>query len=150
MEKVATIIEKYCTFPAIEKVKLFKLTLFNFLTGNEDMHLKNYSLITRDTIISLSPAYDLLNTTIVIKNAVEEIALPIKGRKRKLTRKDFIEYWGKERLGLNVKTIESVLTELQEAVLLWEAEINHSFLSEAAKEAYITLLESRILQLRLQ
>lgn len=82
MEKVAAIIESFCTFPKIEFVKLFKLTLFNFLIGNEDMHLKNFSLITRGSKVSLSPAYDLLNSTIAQKNAEEEIALPIRGRKK--------------------------------------------------------------------
>lgn len=38
MEQVAEVIAKYCTYPKIEFVKLLKLTLFNFLTGNEDMH----------------------------------------------------------------------------------------------------------------
>ncbi len=48
MEKLVRLIDDYCTFPAIEKAKLFKLVLFNFLTGNEDMHLKNYSVIVRN------------------------------------------------------------------------------------------------------
>lgn len=81
MEKVAKIIAQYCSFPKIEWVNLFKLTLFNFLIGNEDMHLKNFSLITRGPKVSLSPAYDLLNTTIAQRHAQEEIALPINGKK---------------------------------------------------------------------
>lgn len=72
MEKVIEVIAQFCTFPAIEFVKLFKLTLFNFLVGNEDMHLKNFSLISRDKKVMLSPAYDLLNTTIAQKNTKEE------------------------------------------------------------------------------
>lgn len=81
MENVIAIIEQFCTFPKIEFVKLFKLTLFNFLVGNKDMHLKNFSLITKDRKISISPAYDLLNSTIAQKNTKEEIALPLKGKK---------------------------------------------------------------------
>ncbi len=144
MEKVAGIIEKYCTFPAIEKVKLFKLTLFNFLTGNEDMHLKNYSLITRDEITALSPAYDLLNTCIVIKNAEEEIALPLRGKKRKLTRKDLVDYFGRERLGLNDGTIALVLKELKLAIPIWEKEIGISFMTDVLKKKYLTLVQSRV------
>jgi serine/threonine-protein kinase HipA len=64
MEKVIAITNELCTFPKIELLKLFKLTLFNFLIGNEDMHLKNFSLITRGNNITLSPSYDLLNSTI--------------------------------------------------------------------------------------
>ncbi len=143
MEKVAGIIEKYCTFPMIEKVKLFTITLFNYLTGNEDMHLKNFSLITKNNITSLTPAYDLLNTTIVMKHASEEIALPISGRKRNLSRKDFINYFAVERLGLNDRTIDSVISTLMRAIPVWEGEIAISFLSDGMKEDYTSLLHSR-------
>ncbi|MBS4168454.1 Serine/threonine-protein kinase toxin HipA [Parachlamydia sp. AcF125] len=78
MEKVVSVIEKHCTFPMVEKLKLFKLVIFNFITRNEDMHLKNFTLISRENKVEMSPAYDLLNTTIIIQ-AEEEIALPIRG-----------------------------------------------------------------------
>lgn len=87
MEKLVNLIDEYCTFPAVEKVKLFKLVLFNYLVGNEDMHLKNYSVIVANGKVELSPAYDLLNSTIVLKGDTEEIALPLKGKKKNLTRK---------------------------------------------------------------
>ncbi len=74
---------------------------FNFLIGNEDMHLKNFSLITRDNKVELSPAYDLLNTTIVVPRTQEEIALPIAVKKRNLDKKILIDYFAKERLKLN-------------------------------------------------
>ena len=48
MERIVHLIDAYCTFPAIEKIKLFKLVIFNYLIGNEDMHLKNFSIITED------------------------------------------------------------------------------------------------------
>ncbi|MBI5727965.1 MAG: hypothetical protein HY965_08945 [Ignavibacteriales bacterium] len=73
MEKVAGKIERYCSFPMIEKIKLFKLTPINFLTGNEDGHLKKYSLISIDDLISLVPASDLFNTSIVINNAQKKL-----------------------------------------------------------------------------
>lgn len=143
MESVAGIIEKYCTFPVIEKVKLLTLTIFNYLTGNEDMHLKNYSLITKSNITSLTPAYDLLNTTIVLKNAGEEIALPVRGRKRNLTRNDLVSYFAVERLGLNDRTVEMTMKNLNEAIPLWEDEIAISFLSDGMKEDYLSLLRKR-------
>lgn len=40
MERTARLIDEFCTFPAVEKIKLFRRTLFSFLVGNEDMHLK--------------------------------------------------------------------------------------------------------------
>jgi serine/threonine-protein kinase HipA len=56
MEQIISLIEQFCTFPSIEKLKLFNLTLFNYLVGNEDMHLKNFSVIRRDLKVELSPA----------------------------------------------------------------------------------------------
>lgn len=147
MEQVAATIERYCTFPAVEKVKLFRLTLFSFLTGNEDMHLKNFSLIRREGKVELSPAYDLLNTTIAIGNAQEEFALPLRGRKRKLTRDDLIAYFGSERLGLNARVISTVLDDLKRSVKESERLIGESFLSESMKAAYQALMAERAARL---
>lgn len=144
MEKAAGIIEEFCTFPLVEKVKLFRLTLFNFLVGNEDQHLKNFSLITRDDKVALSPSYDLLNTSIALANPQEEIALPIQGKKSNLTRKILAGYWGKERLGLNDKTIGKVSGELESALPVWRGLISKSFLSPAMKEKYSDLLDKRV------
>ena len=107
MEKVAAIIEEFCTFPAIENVKLFNLTLFNYLIGNEDMHLKNFSVIKRGVKVELSPAYDLLNSTIIL-NSEEELALPLNGKKNRLHKDDFLIYFAKERLGLTQNRLTKV------------------------------------------
>ncbi|HEY9166640.1 MAG TPA: HipA domain-containing protein [Candidatus Kryptonia bacterium] len=143
MEKVAGIVETYCTFPLVEKVKLLRLTLFNFLAGNEDQHLKNFSLITRNGKVSLSPVYDLINTTIALVNPQEEIALPLKGKKRNLTRETLIDYLGRERLGLNDRTIENVTGSIRHAIPRWNELIEKSFLSGKMKENYSALLAER-------
>jgi serine/threonine-protein kinase HipA len=143
MEKVAGILDSYCTFPAIEKIKLFKLTIFNFLTGNEDQHLKNFSLITKDNKVTFTPFYDLINTTISLANPVEEIALPLKGKKNKLSRKILVEYWGKERLGLNDQLLNQILNTINDHFESWMALINKSFLSKEMKEKYVALLDER-------
>jgi len=149
MEKLITLIDTYCTFPAIEKVKLFRLTVFNFLIGNEDMHLKNFSLITRDNKVELSPAYDLLNTTIVVPRTQEEIALPISGKKRNLSAKILIDYFGKERLKLNDTIISQVLNKINTEWNNSENLIKISFLSNDMKEKYLELLVKRKSTLRL-
>lgn len=143
MEKVTTVIANFCTFPKIEFVKLFKLTLFNFLIGNEDMHLKNFSLITRDQKVSLSPAYDLLNSTIALGEAKEEMALPLNGKKNNLTKKDFLEYFAVQRLALNQPVITGVIQEIQQALPRWRELIRVSFLSQAMQDRYLRLLEER-------
>jgi len=143
MEKVAGIVERFCTFPAIEKIKLFKLSVFNFLIGNEDQHLKNFSLITKDHKVTLSPFYDLINTTISLANPVEEIALPMKGKKSKLNRKILVEYWGKERLELNDQIINQSLDLINGSFENWISLIHKSFLSDEMKEKYSVLLDER-------
>ncbi|NIP93451.1 MAG: HipA domain-containing protein, partial [Akkermansiaceae bacterium] len=100
--------------------KLAKRLLFCFLTGNEDMHLKNFSLQVRRGTVSLSPAYDLLNTTLVLEVAEEESALPLKGKKKNLTRKLWIDYFCCERLGLPNAIVDDLLGELSEAVPRWK------------------------------
>lgn len=145
MEKLVNLIDTFCTFPAIEKVKLFRLTIFNFLIGNEDMHLKNFSLITRDNKVELSPAYDLLNTTIVVPRAQEEIALPIAGKKRNLNAKILIDYFAKERLKLNDNIINQTLEQIKLQFDNWESLIKISFLSNEMKEKYWELMKKKIL-----
>ena len=143
MEKVAGVIDRFCTFPAVEKIKLFRLTLFNFLIGNEDMHLKNFSLITRGNKIQLSPAYDLVNSSIALERPSEEIALPLGGKRRNLTARLFIDYYGKERLGLKEKIIQSIIDKIIGVFSGWENLIDTSFLSGNMKIKYKELLNRR-------
>ena len=149
MEKVVTIIDDFCTFPSLEKLKLFKLTLFNYLVGNEDMHLKNFSIITGEGKVSLSPCYDLVNSTIEYKKQVEEIALPLKGKKKHLTRNILIDYFGRERCELTSKSIDKVLETINTAVPKWEGLIDMSFLSNEMKERYHRLLGTRLAIVRI-
>ncbi|MFC2100739.1 HipA domain-containing protein [Bacteroidota bacterium] len=144
MEKLVKLIDKYCTFPMIEKARLFKLVLFDFLTGNEDMHLKNFSLLRNADKIELSPAYDLLNTTILLKGEVEEIALPIAGKKKKLNRKILVDYFGKDCCGLTGKVIERTLMDLSTSKPFFYSLLEKCFLSEKLQEKYSSLLEIRL------
>lgn len=143
MEKIAYIVQQFCTFPKIEKVKLAKLTLFNFLIGNEDMHLKNFSLITRNQVITLSPAYDLLNTSIAVTFPKEELALPIRGRKNNIQKTDLINYYLEEILGLSKPILQKILNEFKQVIPAWKILISHSYLSQNMQEKYISLLTER-------
>lgn len=144
MEKLIPVLDEYCSFPAIEKADFFKRILFCYVTGNEDMHLKNFSLITKNGKTTLAPIYDFLNSTIAIKNSEEEIALTLKGKKSNLKATDFIDYYGKERLQLSEKTIASILEQMKKATPEWKELLEISFLSDDMKEKYLELLESRV------
>ena len=149
MEQIISLIEQFCTFPAIEKLKLFSLTLFNYLVGNEDMHLKNFSVIRRDLKVALSPAYDLLNSTIIL-NSREELALPLRGKKNKLTKDDFFVYFAKERLELTQKSIAQTVDRIIDAFPTWTELIQKSFLSDSMKTQYLELLHERFSRLELK
>lgn len=146
MEQVAQLIETFCTFPMVEKVKLLRLTLFSFLVGNEDMHLKNFSVIRKNNVISLAPAYDLLNTTIVLPGVEEELALPLNARKNKLKRQDLLEYYGQERLNLSPAVVDRVWGDFQQVREQWEDLVGWSFLSGRLKERYLEVTRSRFLK----
>jgi len=149
MEEVVDLINKFCTFPAIEKLILFKLVIFNYLTGNDDHHLKNFSIITEDGKVKLSPCYDLLNTTIEYRKPDEEIALPLKGKKKNLTYNILIEYFGLGRCELTAKSVDKVLDTISSAIPVWKSLIDSSFLSNGMKEKYLKLLETRLHNFRI-
>ncbi len=143
VEKVIKIIDTFATFPRIEHTKLLWRILFNFVIGNEDMHLKNYSLINQNDKWQLAPAYDFLNTTIAIGNPIEESAFPINGRKHKLRRQDFIDYLAIECLGLTGKIISSIMEELEALKPIFIELIQRSYLTLTTQEAYVGVLNER-------
>lgn len=149
MEKVVQLVDQYCTYPVVEKVKLFKRVIFCFLTGNEDMHLKNFSIVIENNIVKLSPVYDMLNTTILLENTKEEIALPINGKKNNLNFKDLIEYFGFKYCELNLKTIETFFNEIKKTSTRWNAQIDHSYLNLENRNKYKDLLLQRMACLQL-
>lgn len=142
MERLVPILEQHCTFPKLEKLKLLRLTLFNYLVGNEDAHLKNFSLIRLNQKVQLSPAYDLLNTTIVMK-VTEELALPLNGKKNNLNRNLFFNYYAIDRLNLTERVIDQVDQEFRSSIDSWKSLIEKSFLTEELKQEYWEVISQR-------
>ena len=147
-EKLIKLIDQYCTFPVIEKIKFFRLILFSFLTGNEDMHLKNFSLITRNNKVEFSPAYDLLNSTLALGGAEEELALSLAGKKKNFQRREIIDYLGVERLGLNQNILQEEEKLFLTAANEWRNLIQISFLSEENKNEYLNILNKRLSKIK--
>ncbi len=143
IEKTIKIIESHCTFPAPEKLKFYRLLIFCFLTGNEDMHLKNFSLITRNGRVELSPAYDLLNSTLVLEKTEEEMALKLAGKRKNLQRRELVDYLGREKLGLPEPLVLKTLGQFFEIRNEWEKLVAASFLSEKLKAGYLKILAAR-------
>ncbi len=148
MEKIGKALGSYSSNTLLDKTYFFDLTLFSFLTGNNDMHLKNFSMIENTSGWVLSPAYDLLNVAIVIPEDTEELALTLAGKKKKLKREHF-ERFG-EGLGLTPKQIKAALnrvTKINSSASDW---IERSFLSDEMKTAYKNVIKERYNQLELK
>lgn len=147
MEKVGKAIHSYSSNTLLDKSFFFDIALFSFLTGNNDMHLKNFSMIQGPSGWVLSPSYDLLNVAIVFPEDTEELALTIAGKKKKLKREHFEEL--AKGMGMTPKQIGGAFNRMKENksnALGW---IDRSFLSETKKVAYKDLLEGRYSQLGL-
>lgn len=143
-EQVAKAIRKFSSVPDLDVMQYYELVLFCWLTGNNDMHLKNFS-IYQPTIgeYRLAPAYDLLNVAIVNPKDNEELALTLNGKKRKLTRHDFETAMLSS--GLNAKVVSNIFRKFLRIYPQWEATIRASFLPEDLQEAYWQLIQQRIL-----
>ncbi|MDZ7606945.1 MAG: HipA domain-containing protein [Cyclobacteriaceae bacterium] len=94
MEKIGKALGSYSENTLLDKVFYFELVLFSFLTGNNDMHLKNFSMIESPSGWVLAPAYDLLNVAIVLPEDKEELALTLAGKRSKLKRDHFEQLGG--------------------------------------------------------
>ncbi len=149
LEKLATLIDRHCSFPVVERARLFQRTVFCWLTGNEDMHLKNSSMIRRSGKAELSPLYDCLNTTVVYmamgrpRSEIDELALPLNGKKRNITRRDLLEYLGKNHLNLTGRVVEKTLEHFSSVLPEWFRLIEISFLDDGLKNLYGELLRQR-------
>ena len=140
MERVGSMVRNYSTAPGLDLVNIYELTLFCFLTGNNDMHLKNFSLINTANWI-LAPAYDLLNVTIANPSDREEIALSIEGKKSNLKKQNFINLGIK--YGLNNRQIENAWLRVLEPMEAYLNMTDASFLNQINKENYKELLRKR-------
>lgn len=141
-EQVAKVIKRHSDNPGLDLVSYYELVLFCFLTGNSDMHLKNFSLIRDPGIgISLSPAYDLLSVALVIPEDKEDLALTLNGKKSKLNRKDFTAAFTTS--GGDAKQQENIFVKMQKSKGKWFSFIDSSFLPADYKENYKNLIENR-------
>ena len=145
MEKVGKAIGDYSVNTQLDRLYYFELALFCFVSGNSDMHLKNFSMILSSQGWTLSPAYDLLNVSLANPADNEELALTLGAKKRKIGRPQFDEL--AERLELTIRQKDRAYSRLQknhDKAVDW---IEKSFLPDDVKEGYIFIMASRYKQL---
>jgi serine/threonine-protein kinase HipA len=147
-EQVAKTIKSFSANPGLDIVNFYELVLFCFLTGNNDMHLKNFSLLKEtDSKYKLCPAYDLVASELVVEGDDEELALNLNGKKKKIKRMDFSI--AMKTSGMNDKSIENVFEKFSKLQDIWHEFINQSFLSDEFKENYHKMMFEKFNQLDL-
>lgn len=141
-EKVAKVLKQYSSVPTMDIVRYWEVVLFCFLTGNNDMHLKNFSLYNPDDVgFVLTPAYDLLNVTLVNPKDTEELALTLNGKKSRLTKEDFVV--AMTGTGLLPKVVDNIFRKFEKVVPSWKPIIQRSFLPKEMQDRYWEIVEER-------
>lgn len=142
MEKVGKEIGELSENTLFDKLRFFELTIFNYIIGNNDMHLKNFSMFRSDLGWVLSPAYDLLNVKLILPNDKEDTALLLGGKKFNFNRSYFDRFG--EGLKLNGKQVTSVYNRLKKWLPNAQELIKKSFLSDENKSKYLNQIKERI------
>lgn len=133
-ERIAKLIRQYSSAPLLDVVNFWEVVVFSWLTGNADMHLKNFSLFSPSDNYMLAPAYDLLSTALAMPEDDEELALTLNGKKKRITREDFET--AMRYSGMDEKAIANLFTRFIKAVPKWHEQIKESFLPMDLQEAY--------------
>ena len=137
---------QYSSTPKLDLTNYMQVLLFCFVTGNNDMHLKNFSLYRPAGGYQLTPAYDLLNVAMVNPKDKEELALTLSGKKSNLRIDDFMN--AAKTMGLEENVMQRLISSLHKALPKWQQLIQKSFLSDENKQAYEELIVSRLDRLR--
>lgn len=142
-EQIAKLIMQYSSVPKLDVVNFWEQVVFSWLTGNADMHLKNFSLYSlRRGYYSLTPGYDMISTALVMPEDTEELALTLNGKKRKIKRSDFEIAMSNCRL--EKKIVDNLFSKFVKVADKWATFIDISFLPENMKEQYKTIIRSKL------
>lgn len=142
-EQIAKAIIAFAQNPLFDVVHFYEQTIVSFLIGNNDMHLKNFSLISYDgKSYSLTPAYDMISAQLLIPEDPEELALTLNGKKRKLTKTDFDT--AMERARIPKKAIENLWVRIMDGAKKWPNLIDNSFLNDDQKSLFRNLIGERM------
>ena len=138
-ERIAKLIKKHSSAPMLDVINFWEIVVFSWLTGNADMHLKNFSLFKPTDNYMLTPAYDLLSTSIVMPEDDEELALTLNGKKKKIKREDFEKAMSDS--GMDEKSIANLFKKFERAYPKWIEMIAQSFLPEEQQGLYREQIE---------
>lgn len=142
-EQIAKLILQYSSAPKLDAVNFWEQVVFSWITGNADMHLKNFSLYSpRKGHYLLTPGYDMVSTALVMPEDKEELALSINGKKRKIKRSDF--EFAMCGSGLEQKIIDNLFAKFIKVADKWFEFIEVSFLTGEMKEQYKLIIQKKL------
>ncbi len=142
-EQIGRAIMKYSATPGLDMISFFEQLVFSFLTGNNDMHLKNFSLLkSLERDYRLCPAYDLAASSLLLEADDEELALTLNAKKKKLGRNDFI-IAGKT-MKIPEKTIMNTLDALIKKTTASLPHIEAGYLSKTLRQKFAALIKTRL------
>lgn len=142
-EQIAKSIRRFSSVSQLDLVNYWEQVVFSWITGNSDMHLKNFSLYSKESgKYVLAPAYDMLSTALVMPEDKEELALTLNGKKSKLKRSDFVV--SMQSSGLDDKVIDNIFGKFLKAKDKWFEFIEMSFLPDDMKEAFKDIIVVRL------
>jgi serine/threonine-protein kinase HipA len=145
-EQIAKAIQRFSSVPKLDVVNFWEQVVFSWITGNADMHLKNFSLYAKEQgIYGLTPAYDMLSTALVMPEDTEELALALNGKKRKIKKTDFIA--SMQSSGLDEKVIENIFRKFLKINDKWSEFIDCSFLPNDMKEGFKGIIAEKLSRL---
>ena len=148
-EQIAKIIMLYSSAPKLDLVRFWEVVLFSWITGNSDMHLKNFSIYSPfPDNYQLAPAYDLLNTLLVMPSDKEELALTLNAKKKKIKAQDFVS--AMINSGLDGKVIQNMFQRFHLAEEKWYDWIENSFLPQEMKTGYTMMIKERMSRLNIE
>lgn len=141
-EQIGKTIATFSSMPKLDLVNFMQVLLFSYITGNNDMHLKNFSLYRPKRLYQITPAYDLLNVAIANPKDKEELALTLNGKKARLKLSDFLK--ASATMGIEERITIQLIVNMKNALPAWTELISNSFLSEEMKSAYLKLINKRL------
>ena len=141
-EQIAKVIAKHSYVPLLDLTDFYEQVFFNWLVGNNDMHLKNYSLYAPKGKWVLTPAYDLLNISMVNPKDTEELALTLNAKKKRIKKSDFVR--AMETSGISPKVFDNILAKYRKLLPKFNEIIDLSFLDKEDKEIYKQSITSKL------
>ena len=144
-QQLADVIKKYSSVPMLDVQRYWEVVLFSWITGNSDMHCKNFSLIeTGNGEYALAPAYDLLAVLLADPADTEEMAMSfmVGGAKSGFDRGTFMTAFTQS--GIPATVADKMIERMKGYLPRWKELIGQSFLPEKMKADYCLLLNKRI------